>query len=166
MSHLGKLPWVLISLLVIIVDQYTKYLTVKYLPYQHIVEVIPGYFGWLHTYNYGAAWSFLADHSGWQKWLFATIAFIVSVILVIWLIRLKGNKVTWLAISLAFILGGALGNLYDRVMLGYVVDFICAHWQTDYYFPAFNIADSAITVGAVMLIIDMLFFAKNREKSE
>jgi len=166
MSRFGKLPWVWISVLVIIVDQYSKYLTVKYLPFQQLVEVIPGYFGWLHTYNYGAAWSFLADHSGWQKWLFAGIAFIVSIVLVVWLTRLKGHKETWLAIGLALILGGALGNLYDRVVLGYVVDFICAHWQTDYYFPAFNLADSAITIGAAMLIIDMIFFAKKREISD
>ncbi len=163
MARFGKLPWVWISVLVIIIDQTTKYWTLNYLPAQQMVEVITNYFAWYHTYNYGAAWSFLADHSGWQKWLFAGIAFIVSVVLVIWLTRLKTSKETWLAIALALILGGALGNLYDRVVLGYVVDFILVHWHTDYYFPAFNIADIAITVGAAMLIIDMVFFAKKRE---
>lgn len=164
MARFGKLAWVWISIVVIALDQYTKYLTVHDLPFGKVVEVIPNYFAWFHTYNYGAAWSFLADHSGWQKWLFAGIAFIVSIVLVIWLTRLKSNKETWLAVALALILGGALGNLYDRVVLGYVVDFILVHWKTDYYFPAFNLADTAITIGAAMLIIDMLFFAKRREK--
>ncbi|UYZ85150.1 signal peptidase II [Entomomonas sp. E2T0] len=167
MTRFGKLSWVWVSVLVIIIDQSTKYWTLNYLPLQQMVEVIPNYLAWFHTYNFGAAWSFLADHSGWQKWLFAGIAFIISIVLVIWLTRLKSNKETWLAIALALVLGGALGNLYDRVVLGYVVDFILAHWHADYYFPAFNIADTAITVGAAMLIIDMLFFAKKREsKSE
>lgn len=167
MTRFGKLSWVWVSVLVIAIDQYTKYLTLNYLPFQQMKEVIPNYLAWFHTYNYGAAWSFLADHSGWQKWVFAGIAFIVSIVLVIWLTRLKSNKEIWLAIALALVLGGALGNLYDRVVLGYVVDFILVHWHTDYYFPAFNIADTAITVGAAMLIIDMLFFAKKREsKSE
>lgn len=163
MKRFGKLPWIWISILVIIIDQYTKYLTLNYLPYQKLIDVIPGYLGWIHTYNTGAAWSLLGNQAGWQKFFFAAVAFVVSAIIVVWLTRLKSNKETWLAIALAFVLGGAIGNLYDRLALGYVVDFISVHWQNDYYFPIFNMADIAICIGAGMIIIDMLFLAKHRE---
>lgn len=164
MKHLGKLPWIWVSILVIIIDQYTKYLTVTYLPFERLVDVIPNFFGWYHAYNYGAAWSFLADHSGWQKWLFAIIAIVVSLVLIVWLMRLKHSKETWLAIGIALVLGGALGNLYDRLVHDYVIDFVCAHWYDIYYFPSFNIADTGICIGAFMLIVDMVIFAKRREK--
>jgi lipoprotein signal peptidase len=95
--------------------------------YQQIV-VIPDYFSWTLAYNTGAAFSFLADSSGWQRWLFALIAVVVSAVLVVWLKRLGRNE-TWLAVALALVLGGALGNLYDRIVLGHVVDFILVHWQ-------------------------------------
>jgi signal peptidase II len=95
--------------------------------YQQIV-VIPDYFSWTLAYNTGAAFSFLADSAGWQRWLFALIAVVVSAVLVVWLKRLGRNE-TWLAVALALVLGGALGNLYDRIVLGHVVDFILVHWQ-------------------------------------
>ena len=126
------------------------------------MTVIDGYFDWVHVYNRGAAFSFLAGESGWQRWFFAAIALGVSAVLVVWLKRLKADE-TWLAIALAMVLGGALGNLYDRVVLGHVVDFILVHWQNQYYFPAFNLADSAITVGAVMLALDMFKSKKSGE---
>ena len=104
----------------------------------------------------------VADGGGWQRWLFALIAVVVSAVLVVWLKRL-GRDDTWLAIALALVLGGALGNLYDRIALGHVIDFILVHWQNRHYFPAFNFADSAITVGAIMLALDMFKSKKTGE---
>lgn len=153
-ARFGKLAWLWISFLVIIADQLTKHwFDGNFELYQQAV-VIPDVFSWTLAYNRGAAFSFLANEGGWQRWFFAVIALAVSAVLVVWLKRLKANE-TWLAIALALVLGGAIGNLYDRVVLGHVVDFILVHWKTQWYFPAFNIADSAITVGAVMLVLDM-----------
>lgn len=163
MARFGKLSWIWVSILVIIIDQSTKYWTVHYLPLSQKVEVIPNFLSWFSTSNTGASWSFLSDAGGWQRWFFCVIAFVVSVVLVIWLTRLKSSKETWLAIAIAFIIGGALGNLYDRLLLGHVIDFIYFHWGDQYDFPVFNVADIAITIGAIMLLIDALFFAKERE---
>ena len=161
-ARFGKLAWLWLSVLVIVLDQASKhYFETNFRLYQK-VEVIPDYFAWTLAYNTGAAFSFLADHSGWQRWLFAAIAVGVSAVLVVWLKRLKPSE-SWLAVALALVLGGALGNLYDRIVLGHVVDFILVQWQNRWYFPAFNIADSAITVGAVMLALDMFRSSKTRE---
>ncbi|MFB4394465.1 MULTISPECIES: signal peptidase II [unclassified Pseudomonas] len=161
-GRFGRLAWLWLSLVVLVIDQATKvYFDSSLSMYQQIV-VIPDYFSWTLAYNTGAAFSFLADSSGWQRWLFAVIAVVVSAVLVIWLKRLGRNE-TWLAIALALVLGGALGNLYDRVVLGHVVDFILVHWRNTHYFPAFNVADSAITVGAVMLALDMFKSKKSEE---
>lgn len=158
-ARFGQLSWLWLSVLVIALDQATKhYFQANFRLYQ-TVDVIPDYFAWTLAYNTGAAFSFLADHSGWQRWLFALIAIGVSVVLFIWMKRLKPSE-TWLAVALALVLGGALGNLYDRMVLGHVVDFILVHWQHRWRFPAFNIADSAITVGAVMLALDMFRSSK------
>lgn len=154
MSRLGKLPWLVLTLLVVVVDLTSKAYFEGWLKLYQQVVVIPDYFSWTLAYNTGAAFSFLADGGGWQRWFFAVIALVVSAVLVVWLKRLKADE-TWLAIALALVLGGALGNLYDRVVLGHVIDFILVHWKNQYYFPAFNVADSAITVGAVMLALDM-----------
>ncbi|MDH0729149.1 signal peptidase II [Pseudomonas sichuanensis] len=161
-GRFGRLAWLWLSLVVLVVDQATKvYFEGALSLYQQIV-VIPDYFSWTLAYNTGAAFSFLADSSGWQRWLFALIAVVVSAVLVVWLKRLGRNE-TWLAVALALVLGGALGNLYDRVVLGHVVDFILVHWRNTHYFPAFNVADSAITVGAVMLALDMFKSKKSEE---
>lgn len=154
MTRLGKLPWLWLSLLVIVLDQASKFYFERYLNLYERVELIPGCLSWTLAYNTGAAFSFLAAESGWQRWLFAGIALGVSAMLVVWLKRLKPSE-TWMAVALALILGGALGNLYDRVLLGHVIDFILVHWKNQWFFPAFNIADSAITIGAVMLALDM-----------
>lgn len=161
-SRFGRLAWLWLALLVFVLDQGTKQIVLQVLEYAQRVTVIDGYFDWVHVYNRGAAFSFLAGESGWQRWFFAAIALGVSAVLVVWLKRLKADE-TWLAIALAMVLGGALGNLYDRVVLGHVVDFILVHWQNQYYFPAFNLADSAITVGAVMLALDMFKSKKSGE---
>ncbi|MGF6394746.1 signal peptidase II [Pseudomonas plecoglossicida] len=161
-GRFGRLAWLWLSLLVLVLDQATKlYFNSALSMYQQIV-VIPDYFSWTLAYNTGAAFSFLADSSGWQRWLFALIAVVVSGVLVVWLKRLGRNE-TWLAVALALVLGGALGNLYDRIVLGHVVDFILVHWKNIHHFPAFNLADSAITVGAVMLALDMFKSKKSED---
>ena len=153
-GRFGRLGWLWLTVLVLVIDLTSKvYFDNSLQMYQQIV-VIPDLFSWTLAYNTGAAFSFLADSAGWQRWLFALIAVVVSAVLVVWLKRLGRND-TWLAIALALILGGALGNLYDRIVYGHVVDFILVHWQNRWYFPAFNFADSAICVGAVMLALDM-----------
>jgi len=162
-ARFGKLGWVWLSVLVFVVDQVTKYWFDNNLSMYERIAVIPDFFSWTLAYNTGAAFSFLADESGWQRWLFALIATVVSAVLVVWLKRLKPEE-TWLAVGLALVLGGALGNLVDRVIFGHVVDFILVHWQNRWYFPAFNIADSAITVGAVLLALDM--FRSNKSQEE
>jgi signal peptidase II len=153
-SRFGRLGWLVLSVLVLVIDQVSKAHFEGSLEMFQQIVVIPDYFSWTLAYNTGAAFSFLADSGGWQRWLFALIAVVVSAVLVVWLKRLGRND-TWLAIALALVLGGALGNLYDRIALGHVIDFILVHWQNRHYFPAFNFADSAICVGAIMLALDM-----------
>lgn len=117
------------------------------------IEVLP-VFSFTLLHNSGAAFSFLADEGGWQRWFLVTVSAGVSAVLMVWLYRIRGTH-KLLSLALALILGGAIGNLIDRAFVGYVVDFISLHYQ-QYYFPAFNVADSAITVGAVLLILDTL----------
>jgi signal peptidase II len=157
----GRLAWLWLSVLILVIDQASKYYFENTLSLYQQIIVIPDYFSWTLAYNTGAAFSFLADSSGWQRWLFALIAVVVSAVLVVWLKRL-GRDETWLAIALALVLGGALGNLYDRVAIGHVIDFIFVHWK-EHGFPAFNVADSAITVGAIMLALDMFKSKKTGE---
>ena len=161
-SRFGRLGWLVLSVLVLVIDQVSKAHFEGALEMFQQIVVIPDYFSWTLAYNTGAAFSFLADSGGWQRWLFALIAVVVSAVLVVWLKRL-GRDDTWLAIALALVLGGALGNLYDRIALGHVIDFILVHWQNRWYFPAFNFADSAITVGAIMLALDMFKSKKTGE---
>ena len=161
-DRFGRLGWLVLSLLVLVIDQVSKAHFEGSLEMFQQIVVIPDYFSWTLAYNTGAAFSFLADGGGWQRWLFALIAVVVSAVLVVWLKRL-GRDDTWLAIALALVLGGALGNLYDRIALGHVIDFILVHWQNRHYFPAFNFADSAITVGAIMLALDMFKSKKTGE---
>ena len=162
-ARFGKLGWVWLSVVVFVIDQVTKYWFDNNLQMYERITVIPQVLDWTLAYNTGAAFSFLAGASGWQRWLFTLIAVVVSVVLVVWLKRLKPDE-TWLAVGLALVLGGALGNLVDRVVFGHVVDFILVHWQSSWYFPAFNIADSAITVGAVLLALDMFKSKKPEEE--
>ena len=142
-----------LSALLVVLDQWTKQLAERYLVYGQSEPVLP-FFDLQLVYNYGAAFSFLGEQGGWQRWLFTLIALLVSVVIAVWLWRL-GSRQRLLALGLALILGGALGNLYDRVTLGYVIDFIAVYYQ-QYHWPNFNIADSAISCGAALLIIDML----------
>ena len=148
-----------------LVDQASKFYVSDLLPlcvYGHCpsIEIFP-VFKLTVLHNSGAAFSFLADAGGWQRSFLVTVSLGVSVFLAIWLYRINREQ-RLLAYSLAFILGGALGNLLDRISQGYVVDFLVFHYK-DFYFPAFNIADSAITVGAALLIADM-FLQKKGDK--
>jgi len=148
----SMLVWLWLSAVVVIADLVSKYYASNALDYAMPVEVIPDFFNFTLLHNTGAAFSFLATQSGWQRWFFVSLAVIVSLALVRWLQTLRDDK--WMAVSIALILGGAVGNLYDRITLGYVVDFLHFYWQ-DYHFPAFNIADTAISIGAGMMILDL-----------
>jgi signal peptidase II len=117
-----------------------------------------------HTFNRGAAWSFLAHADGWQRWMFSALAVGVSAGLVVWLRRLTLANHVLLIAGLTLIVGGAIGNLIDRLYLGHVVDFILVHWD-EHYFPAFNVADSAISVGAALVIFDSLRDAVRERRS-
>ncbi len=151
----NALIWLLLSACVIVVDQLTKMIALRelvpYMPHQ----VVPHVLNWTLAFNRGAAFSFLAGGSGWQAWLFGVLAVVVSVGLAVWLARLPRRD--WRnALPVALIIGGALGNLVDRLVHGQVTDFIQVYWRT-WAYPAFNVADSAITIGAVLLIAFGLF---------
>ena len=163
-SRFGHLPWLLLSVLILVVDRVSKDFFEGSLSMYQRIRVIPDYFDWTLAYNTGAAFSFLADADGWQRWFFAAIAIVVSVVLVVWVKRLKRHE-TLLAVALAMVLGGALGNLYDRVVLGHVVDFILVHWQNRWFFPAFNLADTFITLGAILLALDMFKSDKSAKEA-
>jgi signal peptidase II len=145
--------WLWLSVAVIALDQATKFLVLRLLELYQRVEILP-VLNFTRLHNTGAAFSLLAGADGWQRWFFIGLAGVVSTILIIWIFRLpRGDKL--LSMALALILGGAIGNLIDRIVYGHVIDFIQVHWQ-DAYFPAFNVADSAITIGAGLLILDAL----------
>ncbi|MCO6414537.1 MAG: lipoprotein signal peptidase [Thiogranum sp.] len=148
------MKWLGLSALIVVLDQITKLIAVQQLVYGQPLPVLPS-FNLTLMYNPGAAFSFLSDASGWQRWFFVAVSSIASVLLVWWLHKLKSGQ--WLlALALALVLGGAVGNLIDRLWLGHVVDFIQLYYRS-FYWPAFNVADSAISVGAVLLIWDALF---------
>src|SRR5580698_10253732 len=152
--------WLLLSALVVLADQVSKaYITRHFLEFEftRILAVLD--ITCMH--NVGSAFSFLASASGWQRWLFIGLAAVVSIGIIVWLLRLKSGAHGLLACGLALVLGGALGNLIDRIRLGHVIDFIHFHWNGA-YFPAFNVADSAITVGAACLLLDALFEGRQK----
>ncbi|MFZ9037713.1 MAG: signal peptidase II [Gammaproteobacteria bacterium] len=145
-----QMKWLWISLLVVVLDQATKLIAESLLTPHQAVNLLP-FFDWYLTYNTGAAFSFLANAGGWQRWLFTAIAIVISVVIVQWIRKLPPEE-TMTAFSLSLILGGAIGNLIDRVYLGHVIDYIQV-WLGNYPWPAFNIADAAISVGAALLIL-------------
>lgn len=144
------LKWLGLSLLIIILDQTTKLLALHYVPFNKPI-FITRFFNLILEHNPGAAFSFLSWGNGWQNWLLSITAFIVSIVIIYWLYKLPNNN-KGLSLSLALILGGALGNLCDRIMHGYVIDFLDFHIK-QYHWPVFNFADSAIVIGAIILII-------------
>ena len=146
------LPWLGLALIILIADQFTKILILGYYQLGDSTTVT-GFFNIVRAHNSGAAFSFLRDASGWQRWLFTGIG-ISAAIFIVWMLRAHpGQKL--FSFALACILGGAIGNVVDRLLYGYVVDFLQFHWA-GWYFPAFNVADSAITAGAIGLILDEL----------
>jgi signal peptidase II len=149
----SALLWLWLSLLVVVLDQITKIWIDSSLNYNQPVTVLP-FFDLRLLYNQGAAWSFLATAGGWQRWFLTSLAIVVSIILVVWLSRLK-QPYSLLAVAIALILGGAVGNVIDRIIYGYVIDFIDIYYNA-WHWPAFNLADSAISLGAIILIIDAL----------
>jgi signal peptidase II len=147
----NALIWLILSAIVIALDQLTKHIVLALLQPYTPVPVIPGFLNWTLAFNTGAAFSFLHDAGGWQRWLFSVLAVGVCAVLVVWLKRLP--RTDWrTALPLALVIGGALGNLIDRVRFGRVTDFIEVYHQ-QWSWPAFNVADSAISVGAVLLIV-------------
>jgi signal peptidase II len=146
--------WLWISLLVIVADQLSKLWIERTMALGESFPVLP-ILDIVRAHNSGAAFSFLATAGGWQRWAFTVLAVGVSIALVFWLRKLALATQGLLAFGLALILGGAIGNVIDRIEHGYVVDFVHAHWGSA-YFPAFNVADSAITIGAVLVVLDSL----------
>jgi signal peptidase II len=144
--------WLSIALIVIVLDQFTKTLILHYFLHGDS-RYVTSFFNIVRVHNSGAAFSFLAGASGWQRWFFIGLGIVVSGFIV-WMLRTQGHQKLF-AWSLSLILGGAVGNVVDRMLHGYVVDFLDFHWA-GWHFPAFNVADSAISVGAALLILDEL----------
>lgn len=159
------LKWIWLAVAVVFLDQLSKYIASTSLEMYQPIAVMP-MFNWTLMHNPGAAFSFLANESGWQRWFFTTIAVVVSVVLFLWIKRLEQHE-KWQAIALALILGGAVGNVIDRIWFGYVIDFIQIYYE-QWYWPAFNIADSAISIGVAMIIIDSIreYRAEKKQKTE
>ena len=158
-----SLRWYGLAALVVLLDQYSKGLAESGLEYGRPVEV----FSWFNLtlqYNTGAAFSFLSDAGGWQRYFFSAVAVLISAVLVVWLFIMPREQ-RLLALALGLVLGGALGNVWDRMVFGHVVDFISVHYAGR-YFPAFNLADSAITLGAACMIFDSLFGGKGGATEE
>src|SRR6202166_2789628 len=152
--------WLLLSACVVLADQVSKmYIARHYLEFEFI-RILP-VLDITCMHNVGAAFSFLASASGWQRWVFIALAVVVSIGITIWLLKLPRGAHGLLAAGLALVLGGAIGNVIDRIRLGYVIDFIHFHWDRA-YFPAFNVADSAITVGAACLLLDGFLEARRK----
>jgi len=160
--------WLWLSLAILLLDQASKWLVLTTLePYQ-VIELVPN-LNLTLMFNTGAAFSFLSDAGGWQRWVFAGIAIAVTLALVVWLLRLKPHE-RWLAAALALIIGGALGNLIDRMLLGHVVDFVQVYLPFLPFaifnpWPAFNVADSAITIGVALLLIESLHTQKQPDRA-
>ncbi len=156
------LKWLWLSFVVLVLDQITKLAVAANMQLYQSIQVIP-FFNLTYVHNTGAAFSFLSEAGGWQRWFFAALAFVISVVITVWLARLKRHE-TLLAVSLALVLGGAVGNLIDRLAYGYVIDFLDVYYQ-DWHWPAFNIADSAITIGVALMIAESFGLGKKDEAS-
>lgn len=151
-SSARLIQWLGLALLIIIADQFTKVLILNSFQYGDS-RYVTSFFNLVRAHNTGAAFSFLAGASGWQRWFFVGLG-VAATIFIVWLLRRHGHQ-TLFATALSLILGGAVGNVVDRLLHGYVVDFLQFHWN-QWYYPSFNVADSAITVGAVLLVWDEL----------
>lgn len=159
-TYVRSLLWLTLAAVIVALDMHTKQLASEHLTLYRPAHVT----SWLNltlAHNYGAAFSMLADAGGWQRWLFTVLASAVTLVLLVWLFRL--NREEWrTGLSLALIIGGAVGNLVDRIRLGYVVDFIDVYYKT-HHWPAFNLADSAIFCGIVVMLLDALILSLNTD---
>jgi len=156
----GATRWLWLSFVIIVADQVSKVLILTRVALYDRIPVLPN-LDITHLHNTGAAFSFLSDAGGWQRWFFVVLGLIVSGLIGVWLTRLPAGRQRWLCAALALIVGGALGNVIDRLILGYVVDFVLVHYNS-WHFPAFNVADSAITVGASILLIESVMARDGR----
>jgi signal peptidase II len=152
-----------VAFVIVIADQLTKLAIIEWVPLHQKIP-LNSFLNLTHQKNPGAACSFLADAGGWQRWLFVALASGVSVVIAVWLWRIRNDGLMVLSAGLALVLGGAVGNLIDRILLGHVTDFIQVLFGS-WAFPSFNVADAGISVGAVLLIIDALFFSGREEKA-
>jgi len=159
MRNRPSLNWLLITLAVIVLDQYTKRLVTAKFELFDRLAVLP-FFDLVRLHNTGAAFSFLANASGWQNWFFTGVAAVVSVVILWWFFRQPAGRIV-VPLGLVLVLGGAIGNLIDRIQQGYVVDFLLFHYGR-WSFPAFNVADSAITLGVILLLVDGFFLEGRR----
>ena len=154
--------WMVVALIIAVVDQLTKLAIIEWIPLYDRVP-LNSFINLTHQKNSGAAFSFLADAGGWQRWFFVVLATGVSVVIAIWIWRIRKTGQAILSAGLALVLGGAVGNLIDRILLGHVTDFFQV-WFGSWAFPSFNVADAGISVGAALLIIDALFFSGKEQK--
>lgn len=145
------LKWLGLSFIIIILDQWSKLSVTATMQLYESIQIMP-YFNLTYVRNEGAAFSFLSEAGGWQRWLFAGLASAISIMITVWIVRLKKQELL-LAVALSLVLGGAIGNLIDRVAYGYVIDFLDVYYQNKHW-PAFNVADSAICVGVFLMLLE------------
>ena len=162
MRDFTMLKWLWLSLLAVILDQVSKLAIDSSMQLHQSIAIMP-YFNLTYVHNTGAAFSFLSEAGGWQRWFFAGLALVISGVIAVWLARLKQHE-TLLAVALSLVLGGAIGNLIDRLAYGYVIDFLDVYYQT-WHWPAFNIADSAITLGVILMLLESFGLVKPADAS-
>lgn len=162
MRNYTMLKWLGLSLLVIFLDQVSKLAIAGSMQLYQSIPVMP-FFKLTYVHNTGAAFSFLSEAGGWQRWFFAALALVISGVIAVWLARLKHDE-TLLAVALSLVLGGAIGNLIDRLVYGYVIDFLDVYYQT-WHWPAFNIADSAITIGVILMLMESFGLGKSGDRA-
>jgi signal peptidase II len=160
LNNKSGLVWLWLTVILLIVDQVSKYVVSTQMELYQSIELLP-VFNLTYVHNYGAAFSFLSEAGGWQRWFFSIIALSISVLLTWWLKKLPAKNIV-LCSAYSLVLAGALGNLYDRLTYGYVIDFIHVYYD-NWHFPAFNIADSAICIGAGLLLLDAFRDQKSEE---
>ena len=160
MREFTMLKWLGLSLLAVVLDQLSKLAVSGSMQLYQSIPIMP-YFKLTYVHNTGAAFSFLSDAGGWQRWFFAGLAIVISAVITVWLSRLKQHE-TLLAVALSLVLGGAIGNLIDRLAYGYVIDFLDVYYQS-WHWPAFNIADSAITLGVILMLLESFGLGKSED---
>lgn len=158
-GHSDNSRWLWLSVGILVLDQLSKLFIVTHMRMYEIIYVMP-VFNIALFHNTGVAFSMFAGAAGWMRWIFIVLALGITGVIVVWLMRMPAQASRWMIAGLAFVAGGALGNAMDRLTHGYVVDFLQFHYQ-GWFFPAFNLADSAITVGAALLILDGLILQRN-----